>query len=539
MRPGERRFPRDRALLGVALVAGGVVFAGACSASSPVPAAAPPKQAKATPAVTVAAAPIVTAAPVVSAPTAEATSEPAPPPAPEAPRLTSIGYISFIWRSPSTKTQYIGYVRNGQSIALKSTETVFGPGCPTGFYAVEPYGYICNDFTVTRTPDARFVKAARATDPVSGPFPYQYALSNGSPMYNRIPTKDEYTRNERTYGPVGNWRPLHRSVAAHGDLATFDPIPAKDEIPGFFLDGKAANADRMGLIRQTIPLGSMVSYTKTFEAEGRTWLLSVDQTLVPADRMRPFKPSAFHGVKLGSDIKLPLAWMRKSDKPKYKKDGDGVVAAGSSWAKQSFVQLTGQRLEIGKTAYLETAESDGKTGHFYSAEGDATVAEAKDKMPFGVDPDKKWIHVSVGRGTLIAYKGLTPVYATLISPGKGGLPVKGKSSLEAATTPLGTYNITFKDRAATMSPETGENRSFWIQDVPWTMYFDAPFAIHAAFWHERFGEPTSAGCVNASPIDAQWLFEWADPPVPKDWQGATGAGATSANGPTTAVVVQR
>lgn len=473
---------------------------------------------------------------------ADPSAEPAPaaPVVPAAPRLTSQGYISFIWRKPKVEAIYIGYVRNGQSVALKSTETVFGPGCPGGFYAIEPRGYVCNDFTVTLKPAERFVAAARATDPVSGPFPYKYALSNGSPMYNRIPNKDEYTRFERTYGPVGKWIPLHRSVAAHGDLATFDAIPPKDEAPAFFLDGKAANADRMGLIRQTIPLGSMLSYTKVFQAEGRTWLLSVDQTLVPADRMRPFRPSTFRGTALGADVKLPLAWMRKADKPKHKKSQTGTLEdAGSSWPVRSWVALTGQKLESGGKKYLETTESDGAGGHHYIAEADATVAEAKEKMPFGVAEGRKWIHVSISKGTLVAYDGLTPIYATLISPGKGGLPVKGKSSLEAATTPLGTYNITFKDRAATMSPETGENRSFWIQDVPWTQYFDAPFAIHAAFWHERFGEPTSAGCVNASPVDAEWLFGWSDPPVPTDWQGATGAGATSANGPTTAVVVQR
>ena len=78
---------------------------------------------------------------------------------------------------------------------------------------------------------------------------------------------------------------------------------------------------------------------------------------------------------------------------------------------------------------------------------------------------------------------------------------------------------TFKDRAATMSPETGENRSFWIADVPWTQYFSSPFALHAAFWHERFGEPTSAGCINVSPIDAEALFQWSDPQVPDEWQG--------------------
>src|SRR5262249_30766668 len=154
--------------------------------------------------------------------------------------------------------------------------------------AIEPRGYVCNDRTVTLKPEDRFLAAARATDPGSGPFPYRYALSNGSPMYNRIPTRAEQVRFERTYGPVGKWLSLHKAIAAHEDLATFDSIAPKDSAPAFLLDGKPADTDRLGLVRQTIPLGSMLSYTRAFEAEGRTWLLSVDQTLVPADRMRPF-----------------------------------------------------------------------------------------------------------------------------------------------------------------------------------------------------------------------------------------------------------
>jgi hypothetical protein len=69
-------------------------------------------------------------------------------------------------------------------------------------------------------------------------------------------------------------------------------------------------------------------------------------------------------------------------------------------------------------------------------------------------------------------------------------------------------------------------------------YFNPPFALHAAYWHDRFGLPTSAGCINLSPIDAAWLFEWSDPHVPDGWQGATGSGAPE-NGPTTAIVVHR
>ena len=44
--------------------------------------------------------------------------------------------------------------------------------------------------------------------------------------------------------------------------------------------------------------------------------------------------------------------------------------------------------------------------------------------------------------------------------------------------------------------------------------------------------------MNLSPIDAEAMFEWSDPPVPEGWQGATGAGAKE-NGPTTAVVIRR
>ncbi|MBK8252062.1 MAG: L,D-transpeptidase family protein [Polyangiaceae bacterium] len=478
--------------------------------------------------------------PAASATPTDAPNTPTQPEAPQGPRLTSQGYITFIYRRPKVDALFIGYVRHGQSVAIKSTQTVPGVGCSGGFYAIEPHGYVCNDRTVTLQPNERFVAAARATDPVSGPFPYKYALSNGSPMYNRIPTKDEQTRFERTYGPVGKWIPLHKSVAAHGDLATFDPIAAVDPVPSVFLDKRPADPDKMGLIRQTIPLGSMLSYTKVFEAEGRTWLLSVDQTLVPADRMRPFKPSSFHGTKLGGDTNLPIAWMRKTAKPKYKKtEGGQVESAGAEWGVRTFVGLTGQKVTVDGKVYLETVETAGQNGKYYIAEADATVAEAKDKLPFGLDMTRTWIHVSISKGTLVAYRGLTPEYATLMSPGKGGIPQKGRDNVDNATTPTGTYNITFKDRAATMSPETGENRSFWIQDVPWTQYFNPPFALHAAFWHERFGEPTSAGCVNVAPIDAEWLFEWSEPKVPAGWQGATGAGATSVNGPVTAVVVQR
>jgi lipoprotein-anchoring transpeptidase ErfK/SrfK len=90
-----------------------------------------------------------------------------------------------------------------------------------------------------------------------------------------------------------------------------------------------------------------------------------------------------------------------------------------------------------------------------------------------------------------------------------------------------------------MSPDKdGRPHTFFIADVPYTQYFDPPFALHSAFWHERFGEPASAGCINAAPIDAKLLFDWSDPQVPPEWQAAAGAGAPE-NGAATWIVVTR
>jgi hypothetical protein len=362
-------------------------------------------------------------------------------------------------------------------------------------------------------------------------------------MYNRVPSPEEQSRAERVLGKPGVFHKLIKALASHADLATPDRIAAEGPLPAFMADGQPLIEGRRDLVNQTIPLGSMLSYSAAYDVAGRTFLLSADMTLVPADRVQPYRPSAFHGTKLGGDVALPIAWARKQPRAKWQKDGAGGFArTNDTWPARSFVRLSGaSEARAGGERMLETLEDDAAHAgaRMWIAESDATVVTAEAKLAMGVKPDQKWFLVRISQGTLVAYEGASPVYATLISPGRGGVPVAGQDPVEASTTPLGTYSITFKDRAATMSPDKDPtNRTLWISDVPHTQYFDPPFALHAAYWHERFGEPTSGGCINLSPIDAERLFDWSDPPVPEGWGGATGAGAKE-NGPTTIVVVRR
>ena len=118
--------------------------------------------------------------------------------------------------------------------------------------------------------------------------------------------------------------------------------------------------------------------------------------------------------------------------------------------------------------------------------------------------------------------------------GVGPWTATNEELVKLSSTPLGTYRSVWKTRAAAMSPEKGEPEKFWIADVPWTQYFRAPFAIHTAYWHEDFGMPKSAGCINVSPEDGKHLFGWTDPPVPPSWQGA---GSSKEGGLGTVLVV--
>jgi hypothetical protein len=456
-------------------------------------------------------------------------------------RLWSQEYLTWIWPKPEVGGRFLGTIRVGQSVRLRSAERVVGQNCSRGFFAIEPRGYVCWDRTVTLEPGGPFLRAVAHTLPRSGPFPYDYALSNGAPMYARVPTGVEQKRNEWRYPKAGEWVPLPKFQRGHEQLAVLEPISPRDPIPEFLASGGSARGPALELLRRSIPHGSMLSFTRAFAIDGRTFVLSTDLTVVPADRIRMFRPSSFRGVRLGSGgAELPLGWLRASPKPEYRRAASGrIEPTGASWPVRSFVRLGGSRLAQEGREYVPVSPpaSSGAEGSLADL-ADLTVVRRETERPFGVPAGSKWIVVSISSGTLVAYDDLTPVFATLVSPGQGGVPIAGRDHVKDSTTPLGPYRITFKDRAATMSPEMGEDRTFWIADVPHTQYFNPPFALHATYWHERFGEPMSAGCINASPIDAEWLFGWTLPLVPEGWHGATGAGAPE-NGGASFVVVRR
>ena len=112
----------------------------------------------------------------------------------------------------------------------------------------------------------------------------------------------------------------------------------------------------------------------------------------------------------------------------------------------------------------------------------------------------RWIEVNLEEQTLAVYDGNRLVYATMIATGD-----------DPYFTRPGLFPIYKKHESTPMSGAFEADRSdyYQLQDVPWTMYYDKARALHGAYWRTRFGFPQSHGCVNLSPGDAHWLFDWA------------------------------
>lgn len=107
--------------------------------------------------------------------------------------------------------------------------------------------------------------------------------------------------------------------------------------------------------------------------------------------------------------------------------------------------------------------------------------------------DRRWIEIDLSRQRLIAWEGRQPVYAVIVSTGKTESPTR-----------TGVFAIQTRHRYARMQGD-----DYDVADVPYTMYYSGNYAIHGAYWHNRFGTPVSHGCVNVAVNHARWLFNWA------------------------------
>ena len=238
--------------------------------------------------------------------------------------------------------------------------------------------------------------------------------------------------------------------------------------------------------------------------EGTPFGLTTEGWWVPMRDLRPVQPVPFRGRELGSS--LNVAWVvtakafgsRAPEKPK-----DPALKL------KQFQELDvlEERLTSGRRWFRYAPDS-------WLSDRDARAPTHAD-APSEIRPGERWIDVDVRSQVLTAYQGERPVFATLISTGRG------TDGSELAT-PRGSHRLWVKLAASNMDnlDDQSATQNYAIQAVPWVMYFEHGYGLHGTFWHHDFGNPHSHGCVNLAPLDAERLFSWTSPRLPSGWTAA-------------------
>ncbi len=431
------------------------------------------------------------------------------PPVPDGPRLWAYDGFEKIVQKPDLKAPLIGLIRAGQSVPLADPAPLKGPGvsaCKGGFYAVKPRGFVCSGTRSTTDATDPRVRAAREVLPDPRkvmPMRVGVVIAD-APQYTRIPTAAEQTAEEPG---LAAYKDKLRAGKIEIKEGTLDPKPAgKGPSVAFreYLDVQKPKLKSDEVAYE----GRKMSFTGEFDAEGRTFLVTPDLTLVPKDKVRFVEASTLRGIDLKKgEHKFPLGYTWIEDAPKFTRYQDGsFVETGAVFPRHTFVGLEGQLVRHKGVNYWKTSD-----GTFVRNEL-VTVFKKRQNKPDKIGKDGKWVEVRITWGTLVAYEGDTPVFATAISPGIDGVTPRAHGH----NTKRGNYTIGWKLISHDMNG-VEKSKPWAVDEVPFVSYYKDGFALHAAWWHDDFGRPKSHGCVNLAPADAQWLWNWVEPGLPEGW----------------------
>ena len=421
-------------------------------------------------------------------------------------RVASIAMRNWIYLEPDDHSTKLGYLRAG-AVVERAKRPAEGPGCEGGWYRIEPRGYVCVGKGASLDLEHPVVQAARRGPRRGEPTPYTYVMSRkpAPHLYFKLPSEEEQKEAEG--------RRRAESMAAFADKQR-EALGAADPLPDFLARGEplpkpygAARPLHYKVHRGRAREESAFGLVATFEWTGRRMGLTTELDLIPLDRTRMAPLSSLHGIE---------------------SDGAGIPALVHHHGVDTYApDVTGKLRRKGRADYrsgwLLTGENNGSSRGLLETTAGVWISAGSMRIPkLREDPagfardGRKWIDVSIKQQLLVAYEGKHPVFATLVSTGRGEL---GDPKTTFATV-RGTYMIHSKHVSGTMDGDDTAEDSFDLRDVPYIQYFHEGYALHGAYWHDDFGKVRSHGCINLAPADAAWLFEWTDPQVPEGWHGA-------------------
>ncbi len=271
------------------------------------------------------------------------------------------------------------------------------------------------------------------------------------------------------------------SVQANGDIPLYASLEAAEarDSSGSIEGGKGLHYVTI-LQRVDNPQGTFYQITSG------EWISTADVTTACCTTS-----GGFQGLLFPKTPPHDFGWVLSPTKTKTRPGYDSPDT-GRELNREQVVQIYAMQ-QVGDSNWLLIGADEWADDQYV---GRVSLAKSP---PEGVT-NQRWIEVNLAEQTLSVYDQGQLVFATLNATGA-----------KPYYTRPGLFQIYKKKALETMtgSFEPGRGDYYYLADVPWTMYFDAARALHGAYWRTLYGYPASHGCVNLTPGDSQWLFNWA------------------------------
>jgi len=282
-------------------------------------------------------------------------------------------------------------------------------------------------------------------------------------------------------------------------LPASKPDPSLTQLPYFYFRLEedyvpiySAPGEKGPGIQQFMPGFVYVSYIDRVEQDGVYYMLQ-SGGWIPGKGARVSEISKFQGLQFSATPRNSFGWAFEQI-PVLNAPGYSAGKTGEQILPYQVVQIYSTQTADNEKWYL--------IGPNQWVEGRKVARVVPNTTPPAGVTVARWIDVDLAEQTLAVYDNYQLVYATVIASG-----------LEPFWTRPGLFQIYQKKETETMR-NNDPSDFYYLDNVPWTMYFDGARALHGAYWRTRFGYPQSHGCVNLSVGDAHWLFDWA---VEGDW----------------------
>ncbi len=242
----------------------------------------------------------------------------------------------------------------------------------------------------------------------------------------------------------------------------------------------------------TLPPGAFfyVVYSERLDTKKGTYFLLPSGAIMPGDGSTVSLSNPFPGIQVLSPPRNAFGWVFNPTSIRREPNEMGFNIPTGQLKLNDIVQVY-NTINVEGTIWNLIGPDQWVLGR------DLAVVTPATSQPDGVT-NGRWIDVNLEEQTLAVYDANQMVYATVIATG-----------LKPLFTRPGLFPIYKKKELETMQGERNTSNYYYLENVPWTMYFDKARALHGAYWRARMGYPQSHGCVNLTPGDAHWLYNWA------------------------------